>query len=114
MPTDAGKAPERSFRDRPLGRIALLLAVLILAFGVSRSCGSVGDEVSQDEAIEIAREQVDFEPDHEQVRLFKKGAKSIPYWGVSLYKGSRTRPTRCRVVQVDARTGEVVQINSCF
>ena len=92
----------------------MLLAVLVLAFGVSRSCGSVGDEISSDKAIEIARAQVDFEPDHEQVRLFKKGLKAHPYWAVSVYKGSRSRPTRCRVVQIDAQTGDVVQMNRCF
>jgi hypothetical protein len=48
-----------------------------------------------------------------QVRLFKKGLKSRPYWGVSLYVGSNTRPTRCRIVQVDAQTGAVAGNGPC-
>ena len=113
MHTDAGTAPRRSFLDRPVGKIALIVAVLVLAFGVSRSCGAVGDEVSQEEAIAIAKDAIGFEPQEVQIRLFKKGIKSHPYWGVSLYVGPRARPTQCRVVEVDAQNGTVARVARC-
>jgi hypothetical protein len=102
-----------TLRDHPLFKIGAVLVVLLAAFLVSRSCGSVGDEISQDQAVQIAKGQLDFEPDQFQVRLFKKGVNSHPYWGVSLYDGPRTEPTRCRIVQVDAVTGRVAAVNAC-
>ncbi len=102
-----------TLRDRPLFKVGAVLAVLLAAFLVSRSCGAVGDEVSQDEAVAIARGEIDFEAGQFQVRLFKKGINSHPYWGVSLYNGPPTRPTQCRVVQVDAVSGDVAAVNAC-
>ena len=102
-----------TLRDRPLFKLGAVLVVLLAAYLVSRSCGRVGDEISQDEAVEIAKGRIDFEPQQFQVRLFKKGINSRPYWGVSLYNGPRTEPTRCRIVQVDAVTGRVAAVNAC-
>ena len=89
------------------------MVVLVVAFLVSRSCGSVGNDVTQSEAVAIARDAIDFEPEHHQIRLFKKGFDSHPYWGVSLYNGSRTSPTRCQIVQVDAQSGDVAAVDDC-
>ena len=102
-----------TLRDRALFKVGAVLVVLLAAFLVSRSCGRVGDEISQDQAVEIAKGRIDFDPQHFQVRLFKKGIDSHPYWGVSLYNGPRTQPTRCRVVQVDAVTGRIAAISRC-
>jgi hypothetical protein len=85
----------------------------VFAFLVSKSCGAVGDEVTQEEAVATARDAIDFEADHHQIRLFKKGLDSHPYWGVSLYNGDRTDPTQCQLVQVDAETGEVASVEDC-
>jgi hypothetical protein len=87
--------------------------VLAVAFVVARTCGRVGDEVSQEKAVAIARDSIDFEPEHHQIRLFKKGLDSHPYWGVSLYNGDRSHPTRCQVVQVDAESGFVASVANC-
>lgn len=102
-----------TLRDHALFKVGAVVVVLLVAFLVSRSCGRVGDEISQDQAVEIAKGRVDFEPEQFQVRLFKKGVNSRPYWGVSLYNGPRTQPTRCRVVQVDAVTGRVAAVSRC-
>jgi hypothetical protein len=102
-----------TLRDHVLFKVGAVVVVLLVAFLVSRSCGRVGNEISQDQAVEIAKGQLDFEPDQFQVRLFKKGVNSRPYWGVSLYNGPRTQPTRCRVVQVDAVTGRVAAVSRC-
>jgi hypothetical protein len=109
LPTDAGTA--RGLSDRPLGKVAIVLAVLLAAFIVSKSCGAVGDEISQEQAVAIAREQIDYEPERVMVRLLKRGLKSRPYWAVSLATFTDTGALeRATVVVVDARTGEVGEI----
>lgn len=108
-PTDDVRA--RGLRDRPLGKAALLLAVLLLAFLASRSCASRDSEISQDEAVEIAREEVDFEPDRVAVRFVPRGVPSLPYWAVSLStENADGRLTRVTVVVVDARSGEIAEV----
>ena len=91
----------------------MFVAVLLFALVVARTCGRVGDKVSQEEAVSIARAQIDFDAEHHQIRLFKKGLQSHPYWGVSLYNGDRSNPTRCQVVQIDAENGAVASIADC-
>jgi hypothetical protein len=110
-PTDAGTG--RAFRDRPLGRAAILVAVLVVALLVARSCASRNTEITKEEAIVIAKGEIDFEPDAVQVRFFPRGVQSRPFWGVSLYTGTRQQPTECRIVQIDANTGRVAESNDC-
>lgn len=109
--TDAGNERGRSLRDRPLFRVAALALVLLVAFLASRSCASRDTEISQDEAVEIAREEVDFEPDRVGVRFLPQGFQSRPSWAVSLStvddEGALTRVT---VVVVDGRTGEIIEV----
>jgi hypothetical protein len=114
LPTDAGSepAPRRTLRDRPLGRILLLVAVLVVAFVASKSCASRDTEVESDEAVEIAREEVDYEPDRVMVRFTPRGIDSTPHWAVSLsVVDADGNPERITVVLVDARTGEVVEVD---
>jgi hypothetical protein len=88
-----------------------VLAVLVAAFLVSKSCGAVGDEISQEQAVTIAREEIDYEPVRVMVRLLKRGLKSRPYWAVSLATVADTGALeRVTVVVVDAKTGEVSEI----
>ena len=105
--------PGTSIRDRPLGRIGIVLAVLLIAFVASRSCASVGNRISQDEAVAIAKRQIDYVPEKVQVRLLKRGLQSRPFWAVSLSTlaadGSLERVT---VVVIDARSGRVDEIRS--
>ena len=93
--------------------MAVFAAVLLAALVVARTCGRVGDEISQEEAVSIAREAIDFDAEHHQIRLFKKGLDSHPYWGVSLYNGDRSHPTQCQIVQVDDESGVVAAVNDC-
>jgi hypothetical protein len=93
--------------------VAVFGAVLLFALLVARTCGSVGDEISQEDAVSIARGEIDFDAEHHQIRLFKKGLDSHPYWGVSLYNGDRSHPTRCQVVQIDAESGVVAAVQGC-
>ena len=111
MSTDAGTA--RGLRDRPLGKIAILVAILALAFVASRSCASVGNKISQDEAVAIARQEIDYAPDKVQVRLFKRGFQSAPFWAVSLSTvNGQGQLTRTTVVVIDARSGRVDEVRT--
>jgi hypothetical protein len=103
----------RGLRDRPLGKIAILVALLLTALLVARSCGSSQPEVTQAEAVEIARDAIDFEPARVQVRNVPRSLQGHRSWAVSLYTGTPTAPGRCRLVEVDARSGRVVSIKRC-
>jgi hypothetical protein len=114
MPTDAAgskPAPSRPFRDRPLGRIVILLVVLAIALFAARTCASRDSDISQDEAIEIAEQEIDFEPDRTMVRFTPRGIRSRPYWAVSFsVLDASDQPERITVVLVNAVTGEVEEI----
>jgi hypothetical protein len=108
--TDAGSG--RGLRDRPLGRIALLVAVLVFALLVARTCGSTQPDVSAGEAVEIARAEVDFDAAGVQLRNVPRGFERRA-WIVSLYTGSPTNPARCLQVEIDSDSGEVIRVRSC-
>jgi hypothetical protein len=98
-------------RDSAVGKAALLLVVLVAAFLVSRSCGSNETSVSKEQAVEIARGQVNFTPDRTMVRYLKRGFQSRGFWAVSLSILTEAGATdRVVVVVVDAGTGDVEEI----
>jgi peptidase YpeB-like protein len=109
--TNAGT--RRGLRDHPLGRVAILVLILLLAFVASKSCAGVGNRISQEEAVTIARKHIDYTPERVMVRLLKRGVQSRPFWAVSL---STVRPDgslgRVTVVVVDARSGDVEEIRA--
>ena len=49
-----------------------------------RACEDAQIEVSESEAVELAREEVDFEPTYTQVRFIRQGINRAPFWFVSL------------------------------
>ncbi len=111
--TDDASSPDRrvarDLRDSWIFRLIALAAVLLVAVGVSRSCGSEGRNITADEAVLIARESTDFVPDKHQVRFFQQGIPPQPRWAVSLYDlGPRGRPIRVHLIVVDATTGAIV------
>ena len=109
--TDAGSERGRSLRDRPLFRVAALAQVLLLAVVASRSCASRDTEISQEEAVEIARDQIDYEPDRVGVRFLPQGFQSRPSWAVSLStENAQGELTRVTVVVVDGETGEILEV----
>lgn len=114
MSTSESGTPERKdLRDQNWFRVAIVLGLLLLIFAVSRGCQREGLDVTQDEAVEIAREQVDFEPDDVQVRLLRQGVAFTQRWIVGL---AETRPNGERfnvtVVVIDAESGEVVEVRT--
>lgn len=93
----------------------MLLAVLVLAVVVSRSCGATEAEVSQEQAVAIAKRQVDFEPTEVVVRFLKRGLNQRGFWLVGLSReaatGEREQATN---VIVDAETGEVTSVQEAI
>ncbi len=109
--TGAGRPSARGLRDRPLGKLALLVLVLAAALLVSRSCGSSGVEVSKQEALRIALRQVDFHPQCYQARVFREGVKARAKWAVSLWTlDAQGRFGRVSLVVIDAETGGVDRV----
>lgn len=98
----------RGLRDRALGRVVILAVVLVLAFAVTKGCGSDGS-LDADDAKRVAQTVQTFEPDEVQVRFFRRGVNSTPLWAVSMYQGTAKRPTRVQVVVINATTGEIVE-----
>ena len=99
--------PGRDLRDRPIVRIGMLVAVLLVAFFVTKSCERQQNEITQDEAVTIAKEHVDFTPDDYQVRYLPQGVPPVYFWAVSLYTLRNGRPAHVQVVLVNATTGMV-------
>jgi hypothetical protein len=101
----------RGLRDRPLGKLLILGLVIIAALIVARSCGKTEPELSKEQAIEIARGQVSFEPDQVTVRFLKRGLKGQETWLVGL--GDRNPDgtyNEATNVLVDADTGDVLEV----
>ena len=100
----------RDLRDKPLFRLAILVAVLGAAFLFARGCQEEARPVSSAEAVELARDEVSFTPDRHQVRFVQQGVPARGYWGVSFVElGPDGRPTKVEVFLVDARTGDVTR-----
>jgi hypothetical protein len=105
--------PGQTDRSPTWPRVLVLLGVLGLAFVVARGCQNEQVEVTQEEAVQIANEQVDFDPTFTQVRFLRQGINRQPFWFVSLsipigFEGDRADLfRRLAVVQIDSRNGEV-------
>ena len=111
----AEPAPRRGLRDHPLGRVALLVLILVAALLVARTCGSSRGEITQDEAIEIAKDAASFEPCEQrvcvQVRYVPQGIPVRGFWGVVLSEklDAEGQPNRTETFLVDVQTGEVAR-----
>jgi hypothetical protein len=85
----------------------MLLAVFLLAFVALKTCASRGDEISFEEAEQIARDEVDFEPEKVLVRGVQRGLDAHLYWAVSLStQNAAGVRVECATVLVDSETGE--------
>ena len=88
----------------------MLLAVLLVAFGASRSCASTQHAISKERAIEIARARVDFTTDRIQIRYVQRGIPVRGFWAVSFSTvDAKGALNRVSVVLVDAETGVVMK-----
>lgn len=111
--TDSGTPERKDLRDQTWFRIVIVAGLLLVIFAASRGCQRQGQDVTQEEAVAIAREEVDFEPDEVQVRLLRQGVTFAQRWIVGLAEkrpnGERFNVT---VVVIDAESGEVVEVRT--
>ena len=89
-----------------------LLTLFLLALAVLAACASqgAGQEISEERAIELARQHVTFEPG--KVEAVKDTEENRPVWRVTFYgKGvSAERPGAVMIVVLDRKTGEMVSL----
>ncbi|MGI9608022.1 MAG: hypothetical protein ACR2P0_17970 [Acidimicrobiales bacterium] len=72
-------------------------------------------DLTREEAVELARPHVDFEPVNADARLVRQGFQMSPVWAVSFSipeEGGTGRDfERITTVEINAQTGEVVRIS---
>ena len=90
-------------------RVAVIGAVLVVAFVAAQTCQKSSIRLDKDQAIAKAEAQVSFAPQRTQVRLLRQGITSKPYWIVSLSRPGRRPGTfsRLAVFRINANTGKV-------
>ncbi len=98
----------RGLRDHPLGRVLILVTLLVVAGVVARSCTGSENNVTKDEAIEIAREVLIFDAENVQVRFVRQGIPTQGFWYVSFYNGSAQAPTLVQLVKIDGVSGDII------
>ena len=97
------------------GRTKLLLAVgvlLAVSFLFFRSCSGI--EITEEDAVATARAEIDFEPAETKARVLRQGIPTRPVWVVVFTvpdpEGGRNEFLRHAAVRVDARTGELLDV----
>ena len=87
--------------------------MLAVAFFATKTCASRDTEIDQDEAVEIAKDEVDFEPTKVLVRFVPQGLQSRPYWAVSLSTTNAVGIRQdCATVLINGETG-AADVQSC-
>ena len=89
--------------------MAVIAAVLVVAFIAAQTCQKSQIRVDKDHAIATARERVDFTPTRTQIRMLRQGVTSKPYWIVSLSIPTEQNDVfrKLALVKIDANTGKV-------
>lgn len=92
---------------RPACALALSLVLALVAACASQSSGQ---EISRERAIEIARQQIDFEPG--KVEAVQETDQGRPVWRVTFYgKGvDAAHPGQVSFFLIDRETGEIVSL----
>ena len=89
--------------------MAVIVAVLVVAFVAAQTCQQSQVRYTKEQAIATAERQIDFVPDRTQIRLLRQGITSEPFWIVSLsIAGEREDSFRdLAIVKIDANSGKV-------
>jgi len=92
-------------------RVAFMVALLVLGLVLTRVLGRTDTKVSKQDAIAIARPNVDFKAQGYNIRLLRRGIPPRPFWVVSFWIRKATGGySRITVVLVDAHSGRVVEV----
>ena len=113
-----GRLAEAERAVKPVGaskaRNVFILLVVIIAAGYFGGC--LGKTtVDRDEAIRIAREQIDFVPEQTNAELGRQGFPPKAVWGVTFWieaKDGGDGFERRTAVEVHADTGGILQIHN--
>ena len=127
MSTSAGTPPEpsnggppaatsrRDLRDSLWGKALILGVLLVFTLVVSKTCASNRDDITQQEAVEIAIGEASFVPCEReicrQVRYLNQGIPPVGFWGVVLSEqvDANGQPNRTESFLVNASTGAVTR-----
>ena len=97
---------------KPIVR-AVVLSLSCAAFALLAACASQngGQEISRERAIEIAREQIDFEPGKVEA-VQENDETGRPVWRVTFYGQGvdAAHPGQVSFFLVDRKTGEIVSL----
>jgi hypothetical protein len=96
-------------------KVLILLGGLLVVLAVTGVFNSRSDvNIEADEAIEIARPMIDFEPTIEEARLIRQGFSRRPVWGVVFAipepDGGRDDFEKRTTVKIDAGSGEIIEV----
>ena len=94
-------------------RVAVIVAVLALAFVAAQTCQQSQIRYTKEQAIATATRQVDFDPDRTQIRLVRQGITSEPFWIVSLSIAGESEDSfrELALVKIDANNGKIVSVS---
>ena len=95
-------------------RVAVIAAVLVLAFVAAQTCQKGQIRVDKDQAIATAKQRIDFTPRRTQIRLVRQGITSKPYWIVSLSVPTERDDvfSKLALVKIDANSGKVDSVRT--
>jgi len=96
-------------------KVFLALGVVLLVLGATGVLRSDSDiNLERAEAVDAAREFIDFEPVNADARLVRQGFGLQPVWAVSFSIPEAGNPrafVRLTTVEINATTGEVIRIS---
>lgn len=117
MSTQAGANGAIGGRVQGRFKALLVLAVVLLVLGLTGVLqAGRGVEIERDEAVEIARSELNFDAETEDARLVRQGFVLRPVWAVAFAVrtpgGDRTDYDQLMVVEVDATDGSILNVNN--
>jgi hypothetical protein len=88
-----------------------MVALIALGLVLTRVLGKTTPKVSKDDAVAVARPNVDFKPQGYNIRLVRQGIPPRPVWAVSFWiRKAAGGFSRITIVLVDANSGRVMQV----
>jgi hypothetical protein len=88
-----------------------MVALLVLGLVLTRVLGRTTPKFSKQDAVAVARPNVDFKPQGYNIRLLRQGIPPRPVWAVSFWiRKAGGGYSRITLVLVDANSGQVMQV----
>ena len=88
-----------------------MVALIALGLLLTRVLGKTTPKVSKDDAVAVARPNVDFKPQGYNIRLVRQGIPPRPVWAISFWiRKAEGGFSRITLVLVDANSGRVMQV----